>query len=477
MQQVLQDRYRLTRHVARSGVADVYQAVDLTVDRRVAVKVLRPDAARDPAVAERFVHEATSATRLAHPNVVSVLDVGRQGDVPFLVMEWMEWPSLARVLSLEGVLPPWRVAEIGAQVALGLAYAHAQGVVHGSLKPTDVFIATNGEVKVSDFGIARATERVSNLDAETAMRAATYMPPERARGLRADQRSDLYSLGVVLYEAATGRPPFTGATAADVAALHLERMPVRPSAINPATAGGLEAVLARLLAKDPAARYPNAEAVTADLLSVVDVPDDEMAAVAQPALAGAGTAETQLIRIDGRDTTAAAPLPPPMAMRADGRPPWLLWAALAAVLLLVLILAIALTRGGGKKTATVTVPNVVNQPVGDATTKLEQLGLVVNPVNAANETVPAGTVFAEDPASGRKVPKGSTVTLSVSQGPAETTTTEAPTTTPPTTIRRVTTTIRRTTTTIRRTTTTARPATTVPKTTTAPPATTTTTAH
>src|SRR5437764_7131470 len=213
MQQVLQDRYRLTRHVARSGVADVYQAVDLTLDRRVALKVLRQDAGRAPGVADRFAHEATGATHLSHPNVVTVLDVGRQGDVPFLVMEWMEWPNLARVLDLEGPLPPWRVAEVGSQTALGLAYAHAQGVVHGGLKPTDVFVATNGEVKVSDFGIARATELVPNLDAKTAMRAATYLPPERVQGWRADQRSDVNSIGVVLCEATTCRPTFTTETA------------------------------------------------------------------------------------------------------------------------------------------------------------------------------------------------------------------------------------------------------------------------
>src|SRR2546423_1422468 len=179
MQQVLQDRCRLTRHVSRSGVADVYQAVDLTLDRRVGLKVLRAEAARAPGVADHFAREATAASHLVHPHVVTVLDVGRQGDVPFLVMEWMEWPNLGRILELEGPLPPWRVAEVGSQVALGLAYAHAQGVLHGGLKPTDVFVATNGEVKVGDFGIARATERIPDLDEKTAMRAATYLPPER----------------------------------------------------------------------------------------------------------------------------------------------------------------------------------------------------------------------------------------------------------------------------------------------------------
>ena len=467
MQQVLQDRYRLTRHMSRTGAADVYQAIDLTLDRRVALKVLRVEAARAPGVADHFAREATAATHLVHPNVLTVLDVGRQGDVPFLVMEWMEWPNLARILDLEGPLPPWRVAEVGAQVALGLAYAHAQGVVHGGLKPTDVFVATNGEVKVGDFGIARATERIPNLDV---MRVATYLPPERARGLRADQRSDLYGLGVVLYEAATGRPPFTAETPAEVASLHLERMPLRPSALNPATAGGLETVLARLLAKDPAARYPNAEAVTADLLSVVDVP--EQAAVEEAAESVTPAAETQLIRIDGRDTTAVAPLPPPMAMRPERRPPWLLWAALAGVVVLVLILAIALTSGGGgKKTATVAVPDVVGQTQSQATAALTQLGFVVNPVLAAHETVPSGKVFAEDPVAGSKIKKGSTVTLSVSQGPAETTTSVPPTTATPSTIRRrVTVTTRRVVPTTRRVATTVRPATTAPKPTVAPTA-------
>ena len=513
-------------------LTDDYEATDLTLERRVTLKVLKEELDEDPAVRHLFEDAAHGAASLNHPNIVRTLDSGDDEGISYVVTEYVDDPTLSEVLA-EGPLPPRRVAEVGVDLASGLGYAHDQGTLFRGLSPRDVYIDPDGEARLRDFGFTRVAERARSLDREARVAEAAYVAPERVRGEPADARTDLYGLGLVLYEAATGRPAATGQSPGELAQQQLEVHPPRPSEVNPNVPPELERVLARLLAKNRDARLPNANAVVHELVTLIDsgaldaagagggaagaaalgaagavaagaaggppmppeappeYDDDEYyeteepiaaaAAAAAAAAGGAAAGQGHIVRIGANDSTTVLPTPPP-AYRYDDehrRPPWILWAGLGAVVLVIILIIVALTSGGGGGTSTVTVPNVVNQTQTDAEAALTRLGLKPNSVSIPNDTVAAGVVYAVDPAPGKKVNKGSTVNLSVSSGPVETTTTVPPTTVPvttATTIHRTTTTIRHTTTThhVVVTTTAPHPATTTHATTTVPANTTTT---
>ncbi|MBV8981869.1 MAG: serine/threonine protein kinase [Acidimicrobiia bacterium] len=489
MQQVLGDRYRVERLVERGVLTDDYEATDLTLERRVLLKVLKEELDEEPAVRQLFEDAAHGAAVLNHPNIVGTLDSGDDDGISYVVTEYVDDPTLKEVLA-DGPLPPRRVAEVGVDVASALAYAHDQGALFRGLSPRDVFVDPHGEARLRDFGFTRVAERARSLDRDARLAEAAYVAPERVRGEPADVRTDVYGLGLVLYEAATGRPAAVGDSPGDLARQQLEVHPPRPSEVNPALPRELESVMARMLAKNRDARLPNAGAVLQELTALLDsgaldaagttvamapppmappgAPEydhddeyydtEEPIAAAAAAAAAAGAGAGHIVRIGANDSTTVLPAPPP-AYRYDDerrRPPWILWAALAGVVLIVILIVVALSGGGGGGTSTVAVPNVVNQTQDDAIASLTRAGLKANAVSIPNDTVTQGVVYAEDPASGKKVKKGSTVNLSVSSGPAETTTTSSSTSVPTsTTVRHTTTTIKRTTTTIRRVTTTA----------------------
>ena len=490
MQQVLGERYRVERLLERGVLTDDYEAVDLTLERRVILKVLKEELDEEPAVRHLFEDAAHGAASLNHPNIVRTLDSGDDDGISYVVTEFVDAPTLADVLT-DGPLPARRVAEIGVDVASALGYAHEQGSLFRGLSPRDIFVDPDGEARLRDFGYTRVAERARSLDRDARLAEAMYVAPERVRGEPADARTDLYGLGLVLYEAATGRPAATGDSPAELAQQQLEVHPPRPSEVNPAVPRELESVMARLLAKNRDARLPNADAVIAELVPLLDSgsldgvgavavasaaappppappPSDEYedefdefyeepiaaaaAAAAAGAAAGAATgAEGQIVRIGANDSTTVLQTPPP-AYYDDGRrrPPWILWAALGAVVLVIILVVLALSGGGGSGSKTVAVPDVVNKTQDDAVAELTRVGLKANPVSIPNDTVATGIVYAVDPPAGHKVDKGSTVNLSVSSGPVETSTTEVPTTVPaatPTTVRHTTTTIRHVTTT------------------------------
>src|SRR3954464_14555573 len=223
-QQVLSGRYEIHRKIARGGMAEVFLARDRSLDRPVAVKVLFPEFAVDPSFVERFRREAQSAANLSHPNIVGVYDWGESGGTYFIVMEYVDGRSLSQVLRDEGALSPDRAADITTDIASALGFAHRNGVVHRDVKPGNVLISPSGQVKVADFGIARAlnANAEDNLtQAGSVMGTATYFAPEQAQGLPLDPRSDLYSLGVVIYEMVTGRPPFAGESPVAIAYKHV----------------------------------------------------------------------------------------------------------------------------------------------------------------------------------------------------------------------------------------------------------------
>jgi eukaryotic-like serine/threonine-protein kinase len=255
---VLIDRYEVGRLLGAGGMAEVYEGHDRLLARRVAIKVLLSQYARDPAFLARFKREAQAAASLSHPNIVAVYDTGVQNGTNFIVMEYVEGRTLRDVIRNEGPLMPERAAEIAADVCNALAAAHARGLIHRDVKPGNVMLTPDGTVKVMDFGIARATTSETITQTAAVIGTAQYISPEQAQGQTVDFRSDLYSLGCCLYEMLTGVVPFTGATPVAIAYRHVREDPTPPRQLNPDVSPALEAVVLKAMAKHPDDRYQTA---------------------------------------------------------------------------------------------------------------------------------------------------------------------------------------------------------------------------
>jgi beta-lactam-binding protein with PASTA domain/predicted Ser/Thr protein kinase len=411
-------RYHLHRRVARGGMADVYLARDSLLDRPVALKVLFPEFATDPSFVERFRREAQAAAGLNHPAIVSVYDWGEEDGTYFIVMEYLEGRSLSQIIRDEGALLPDRAADIAIDIAAALGFAHRGGVIHRDVKPGNVLISPLGQVKVTDFGIARAVSTQENLtQTGTVMGTATYFSPEQARGENVDPRSDVYSLGVVLYEMLTGGPPFSGDNPVSVAYKHVQEQPDLPRARNPQIPAALEAVTMKALAKNPANRYASADELAADLRRFRDgqpvhaetiLPVDEPTRAVDPA-----TVATRRV-----SDTRAMPRTPPVAPAEQAwddtrRSP--LFVALVAVLILVLLGILALVArsamdSGGE---TVAVPDVVGLSQDEAQRVLTDAGFQVTTDQDRDDDVEEGVVLRQQPAAASQLEEGKTVTIVV----------------------------------------------------------------
>jgi eukaryotic-like serine/threonine-protein kinase len=269
---MLAARYRLEQRLATGGMGAVYVGVDERLGRPVAVKLLKEELAGQPDFVERFRREARAAAGLSHPNVAQVYDYGQDGQRHFIVMELVEGTDLARLLGERGRLWPSEAVRIATQVCLALSAAHAGGIVHRDIKPGNVIICPDGLVKVTDFGIARAAGHSSLTQTGTVMGTAQYLPPEQAHGAPASPASDLYSLGVVLFQMVTGSVPFTGDSPVAIALRHLHESVPRPSEFNSEVPSGLDQVVARATAKDPAERFADAAQMAAALDQALHAP-------------------------------------------------------------------------------------------------------------------------------------------------------------------------------------------------------------
>ncbi len=425
---VYSERYELDHLIARGGMAEVYRARDRLLDRPVALKVLFPELSVDRAFVERFRREAQAAANLSHPNIVPVFDWGEDSGTYFIVMEFIDGRPLSAVLKASKVLSPERAAEIGASVAYALGYAHKNKVIHRDVKPGNVLITDDSQVKVTDFGIARALNTEESLTQTGAvMGTATYFSPEQAEGAGVDARSDIYSLGVVLYEMVTGRPPFMGETPVAVASKHVRDRPPAPREINPAIPPTFEAIILKSMSKDPAHRYQTAEELRADLLrfnegrSVMAMGDAATGVMAGAAAGAAAAGATQVLgAVDGQTTRAVAAVPLEEGEDEEGGPNRTrTYAIILGVLLLLLLLAgyfLGRNLGYFGGSPAFNLPSVVGEPVAQATTKLQTDGLTVQTTYQQSSTTP-GNVLATNPAPGSLVQKGDTVTLRVAKAP------------------------------------------------------------
>ncbi len=397
---VLGGRYELGPKLGSGGMAEVYLARDRRLGRQVAIKVLLPRYTEDERFIARFRREAEAAAALAHPGVVSVHDSGTDDGVPYIVMEYVPGQTLREVLSREGRLPPARAVEVALQVVEALGYAHSKGIVHRDVKPGNVMITPEGRVKVMDFGIARAISGETITQTATVLGTANYLSPEQAEGREVDHRSDLYSVGVLLYEMLTGRPPFTGENPVSVAYAHVREAPVPPRRINPDISPALEAVVMKALAKNPANRYQSAQEMKEDLEKAV-----RGEKVAAPGVLEAeAEAPTVLIRR------------PPQVERG--------WARALGIGFLVLSGSLLLAAAAYYVYRTVAraplveVPSLVGLDVEEAKRRLQAAGLRWDIRNQYSDK-PVQTVIDQDPPAGTRVQRGRVVVLVVSIGRAQ----------------------------------------------------------
>jgi serine/threonine-protein kinase len=366
---IVDNRYRVVRRIGSGGMADVWLAEDTHLQRQVALKVLHRRFLQDREFVGRFQREAEHAAGLTHPNIVAVYDRGEDGDVNYIAMRYVQGPTLKELID-RGLSPDQAVALVR-QVLEGARFAHRNGIVHRDLKPQNVIVDEEGKAVVTDFGIARAG--VSEItQTGSVMGTPQYLSPEQAQGFEVTPVSDLYSIGVILYEALTRRVPFEGESAVAIAMKQVAETPQRPSSINPQVSPALDAVVMRALEKEPGQRFQSADAFIAAL----------DAALKDPGVSG--------------QTAAFAAAPPvvgtPEEVEEERKRNWWLWALLVAAIVIGILVGLALTRD-----TTTKVPGVTGNQLNVAITLLEQDGFSVGEVIRVQRDAPANEVLEQDP--------------------------------------------------------------------------------
>jgi serine/threonine-protein kinase len=419
---VFNGRFELRRRLGKGGMAEVFLARDLQLDRPVAVKVLFPEFATDPNFVARFRREAQAAANLNHANIVSVYDWGQEHGTYFIVMEYVDGTSLADMLRTGGALTVDQATDVATDVAAALGHAHGAGMLHRDIKPGNILITPTGNVKVADWGIGRAMDAAveDNLTQTGAvMGTATYFSPEQAQGLPLDNRSDLYALGVVMYEMLTGRPPFQGDSPVAIAYKHVQEAPRPLRSVDLGIPPELEAITMRLLAKAPSERYRSADELRDDLQRLRSgLPLSATAAAAAAATVAATTAvpvasQTQVV-------PAAEPYEPPPPEPPPKRSAWFVVALILLLLVLAgLLFLLARALGIGEDDDTpevveVEVPRVVDLPVEQARQILTTAGFtIVETPEEVADAAQVGIVIEQDPESGIRVEEGSEVEIFV----------------------------------------------------------------
>ena len=439
-QRVLGGRYLLKDKVGNGGMASVFRAQDQVLDRTVAVKIMLPQYAGDATFAARFKQEAQAAAGLQSPYIVGVYDWGKDGDTYYIVMEYLRGTDLKSGIRSHGALDPKKVAQIGSQICGALSVAHKHEIIHRDIKPQNIMVLPDGNIKVMDFGIARAKNSHLTQD-NNVLGTAHYVSPEQTRGQDLGPTSDIYSLGVVMYECATGRVPFDGDDAISVALKQVNELPVPPSQVNPGVDPALERIILKCMEKDAANRFQTADELR-DVLNAyatgraVEVAEPTRViggAVPMGAMPGTETrvmsdATQAMVRPAGGapGSTASGPRVPmqnqaPRNMNYEepkkgkgGKVAAIVIGAIAVIAAAVFF-ASSLFGGGGKM---VTVPNVINYTQEDAEATLQNAGFEVeygNPVT--DETIEEGCVVDQTPDGNREAKEGSTVKLTLSKGP------------------------------------------------------------
>lgn len=446
-QRVLGGRYLLKDKVGNGGMASVYRAQDQVLDRTVAVKIMLPQYAGDATFAARFKQEAQAAAGLQSPYIVGVYDWGKDGDTYYIVMEYLRGTDLKSGVRSHGALDPKKVAQIGSQICGALSVAHKHEIIHRDIKPQNIMVLPDGNIKVMDFGIARAKNSHLTQD-NNVLGTAHYVSPEQTRGQDLGATSDIYSLGVVMYECATGRVPFDGDDAISVALKQVNELPIPPSQVNPGVDPALERIILKCMEKDPANRFQTADELRQVLNAyatgrAVDVAEPTRVIAAPMGVGGAETrvmsdATQAMVRPAGAAGPGCAAAGPRVAAPASSRgqngyeePKKGNGAKIAAIVIgAIAVIAAAvffasnLFGGSGEM---VIVPNVIDYTQEEAEDALKNAGFNVEYGKAVNDDeVEEGRVVDQTPDGNKEAPEGSTVTLTLSKGPVPVKETEVP---------------------------------------------------
>lgn len=424
---VFNNRYQLTERIGIGGMAEVYRAQDRVLGRLVAVKVMLPQYASDPEFTQRFRQEAAAAANLQSPYIVNVYDWGQDEGIHYMVMEYVRGSDLKTAITQRGAINQRKVAEIGAQVCKALSVAHNQDIIHRDIKPQNIMVQPDGNVKVMDFGIARAKNSMKQ-QTSAVLGTAHYISPEQAQGKELTPASDIYSLGVVLYEAATGKLPFDGPDSVSVAMKQVSDAPVPPREVNPDIDPNLEAIILRALEKDPAARFATVNDMKHALNDYlagrpVSLDDDATHVMSNgtfvPPISNAAgaTSVMQPLASDGSPVSGA-----PSVMRAvdeeeqakhKKRRNAVIVAIIAAVALLVAAIAFALSGMNGSSM----VPDVTGQTAQQAEATLKSAGYTIGTTTEVyDDSTDEGRVMSTDPPAGTTAEKGSAINLNISKG-------------------------------------------------------------
>lgn len=431
---VFNNRYQITERIGIGGMAEVYRAQDNVLGRLVAVKVMLPQYAADPNFTQRFKQEAAAAANLQSPYIVNVYDWGQDEGTYYIVMEFVRGSDLKTAIIERGAINQRKVAEIGSQVCQALSVAHGLDIIHRDIKPQNIMVQPDGNVKVMDFGIARAKNSVMT-QTSSVLGTAHYISPEQAQGKDLTATSDIYSLGIVLYESATGRLPFDGPDAVSVAMKQVNDLPVPPREINPDIDPALEAIIMKAIAKNPADRFATAKDMRLAL-------NDYLAG--RPVNLGEGFTSAETVVMGGvvppvgvADGTAVmpamggvSPASPTAAQRSynanntsgkkNNKKTIAIVIGIIAALAVVGGIAFALMSGSGNDKDKVAVPSVVGQTVDQATTAIEEAGFELGKVEESfDDKVESGKVISQDPKGDSKQAKGTKINLTVSKGTQE----------------------------------------------------------
>ncbi|NBO34478.1 MAG: Stk1 family PASTA domain-containing Ser/Thr kinase [Actinobacteria bacterium] len=417
----LGDRYDVGQVIGHGGMAEVYEGTDRRLNRRVAIKVLRPDLARDPMFQERFRREAQSAAGLNHPNIVAIYDTGEdlisdgvnQVSIPYIVMEYVDGVTLRQMLNNGPRILPERALEVIAGVLAALDYAHRHGIVHRDIKPANIMINSHGDAKVMDFGIARAmSDAATSVTATSAvMGTAQYLSPEQARGESVDARSDIYSTGCVLYELLTSGPPFNGESPVSIAYQHVNETPKLPSSVDPSIPTTLDAITLTALAKSPGSRYQTAAEMRFDIERAIAGLPISSRPNSFPVADDLGS--TTVLPIS--NTTPVTTTNVATATKPSSRKKWVTVTIATVVSAALLIFVGSQLLAPGQ--TLVTTPNLKSKTVDEAKLALTEIGLNVGTETPqADDNVPKGEIIGQDPAAGELIEAGQAVNLIVSAG-------------------------------------------------------------
>lgn len=430
IQRILARRYELQEMIGGGGMADVYKAHDRLLDRAVAVKILHQQYANDAEFVEKFRREATGAAKLAHPNIVNIYDVGEEDGSQFIVMEYVSGPTLKEVIQQKGHLEPFEAVRIAREIASALESAHRNNLVHCDIKPHNILVMPDGHVKVTDFGIARAVSASTMTYSGSVMGSVHYFSPEQAKGTVITTKSDVYSLGVVLYEMLTGQLPFNGETSISIALKHLQEEPVPVRQLQPSIPPVLEAIVQKAMSKDPLTR-PSSTELYEDLNQAKGMLADRTAGE------GAGAQDPFATRVIPRITPemmAAQPeaagqprtsreyyQPEPQGLQEETSifKSKKFIAGLVAILMMGFFVGSFLSFGKFWSSAEIDVPDVVGKSAIVAQQMLEDKNLRVKLVESNDDSVPAGQVISQYPEAGARVKEQRLVTITVSKGGEE----------------------------------------------------------